>query len=83
MRPSPLGTAATTGLVYQPRMSVEQKVEWELAGETEVLGENLPQCHFVHHKFHMTWPGLEPGPSEITKCQVINQWSSVQCTPRK
>jgi hypothetical protein len=24
-------------------MSVEQSVEWELAGETEVLGENLPQ----------------------------------------
>jgi hypothetical protein len=22
--------------------------------ETEVLGENLPQCHIFHHKFHMT-----------------------------
>jgi hypothetical protein len=43
-------------------MSVEQSVEWELAGETEVLGENLPQCHFVHHKSHMTWTRLELGP---------------------
>jgi hypothetical protein len=43
-------------------MSVEQSVEWELAGETEVLGENLPQYHFVHHKSHMTWPGTEAGP---------------------
>jgi hypothetical protein len=43
-------------------MIVEQLVECELAGKTEVLGENLPQCHFVPHKSHMTCPRLEPGP---------------------
>jgi hypothetical protein len=36
--------------------------EWRLADETEVLGENLLQHHFVNHKSHMTRPGLEPGP---------------------
>jgi hypothetical protein len=35
-------------------MIVEQSVEYELAGETEVLGGNLPQCHFVHQKSHIT-----------------------------
>jgi hypothetical protein len=41
-------------------MMMEKLVEW-LAGETEVLGENLPQYRFVHHKPHML-PGREPGP---------------------
>jgi hypothetical protein len=41
---------------------VEQSVKCELAGKTEVLGENLPQWQFVHHKSYLTWPWLEPGP---------------------
>jgi hypothetical protein len=41
-------------------MMMEKLVEL-LAGETEVLGENLPQCRFVHYKPHMLL-GREPGP---------------------
>jgi hypothetical protein len=33
-----------------------------MAEETEALGDNLPQLHFVHHKTYVSWPGLEPGP---------------------
>jgi hypothetical protein len=50
-----IGTAATPGLLCQPRvivkMTVEKQMECRLVGETEVLGENLLQRHFfVHHK---------------------------------
>jgi hypothetical protein len=45
-----IGTAATSGLLWQPRvimkMIVEKQMESRLVGETEVLGENLPQRHF-------------------------------------
>jgi hypothetical protein len=44
-----IGTAATAGLLCQPRvivkMIVEDQMECRLAEETEVLGENLPQLH--------------------------------------
>jgi hypothetical protein len=49
-----IGTAATPGLLWQPRvivrMIVEKQMECRLAGETKVLGENT----FVH----MTRPGF-------------------------
>jgi hypothetical protein len=45
-----IGIAATPGLLCQPRvivkMIVEKQMECRLAGENEVLGENLPQRHF-------------------------------------
>jgi hypothetical protein len=61
-----IGTAATPGLLCQPRMIVkmivEKQMECRLEGETEVLGENLPQRHFCPPQ-NPTWPdpGLNPG----------------------
>jgi hypothetical protein len=58
----PLDTRPLIGLLCQSRviMMMEKLVEW-LAEETELLGENLPQYRFVHHKTHML-PGCEPRP---------------------
>jgi hypothetical protein len=33
---------------------VVQSMKWMMAGETEILGENLPQCRFVRQNFHIT-----------------------------
>jgi hypothetical protein len=45
-----IDTAATPGLLCQPRvmvkMIVEKQMKCRLAKETEVLGENLLQRHF-------------------------------------
>jgi hypothetical protein len=63
-----IGTAATPDLLCQPRlivkMIVEKQMECRLAGETEVLGENLPcpATLLSITKSHMTRPGFEPGP---------------------
>jgi hypothetical protein len=44
-------------------MIVEKQMECRLAGETEVLGENVPQRHFCPSQ-NPTWadPGLNQGP---------------------
>jgi hypothetical protein len=62
-----IGTAATHGLLCQPRvivkMIVEKHMECRLAGETEVLGEKTSPAPLLSiTKSHMTRPGFEPGP---------------------
>jgi hypothetical protein len=51
-----IGTAATPGLLCQHRvivkMIVEKQMECRLAGETEVLGENLPHRNFCPSQNH-------------------------------
>jgi hypothetical protein len=35
----------------------------EMDGENRsTRGKNLSQCHLVHHKSHMGYPGIETGP---------------------
>jgi hypothetical protein len=41
----------------------KKQIECRLAGETEVLGENLPQRQFLSiTESHMTRPAFETGP---------------------
>jgi hypothetical protein len=52
----PLGTSA----IYWPIVPAPGDCE---DGEFRGMnGENLLRRHFVHHKSHLTRPGIEPGP---------------------
>jgi hypothetical protein len=58
-----------------------------LAGETEVLGVNLPQFRFVHHKSHMLCPDVNPGrcggkpaTNRLRYGTVLGIYLKVKCT---
>lgn len=48
-------------------MNLEQLVEWELKGRTEVLKENPLHCHLVHHKSNIIWSEMKP---------VLGEWEA-------
>ena len=35
------------------------EIYWQ--GKVKYLGGKMYQCHFVHHKFYVDWPGINPG----------------------
>jgi hypothetical protein len=64
VRLSPLGTAATTGLLYQPQVIDDGDCGAiggiKIGRGNRSTGGNLPQRHVVHHKSHVTRPGFQP-----------------------
>jgi hypothetical protein len=46
-----------------------------MAGETEVLEENLPRRHFYRPKSHLTRPGIETGPPRRGGKPTTNRFS--------
>jgi hypothetical protein len=66
-------------------MNVEQLVEWEWVGETKILRENSPLCHYVKHKPHMSWPGIEPGgkPETNPETETLQVGQMIACEIRQ
>jgi hypothetical protein len=65
---------------------MENLVEWELAEETEVLEKKLPECQFLYHKSHITFPdanssrrGGKPVTNRLSYGTAVAEVTSVYC----
>jgi hypothetical protein len=59
VRLSPLVRRPLPSLLYQPRAIDVDECE-AVGGETEVLGENLPQCYIFPYESHINWLAVKP-----------------------
>jgi hypothetical protein len=44
------------------RMNIKHWLSYMDTGKPKFSEKNLFQCHLVHHKYHMLWPGIKHGP---------------------
>jgi hypothetical protein len=55
-------------------------VEWNWQRKMKCLERNLSHWHFVHHKSHMNWNGIEPGhPGWKASHCPAKPWHSPNC----
>jgi hypothetical protein len=59
-RLSPLGMSATNWLIVP---APDDRWVWDIWWNENWQGKpKYSQNHFIHHKSHLTWPGIEHGP---------------------
>jgi hypothetical protein len=61
--------------IHDRRMNKhEAPVEWHWQRKLKYSDKNLSQCHFVHNKFQMDRPGIEPSPKKWQANKLPEPW---------
>jgi hypothetical protein len=62
-------------------MIMEQSAEFELVGEAELLGEHLPQYHFVNYKTCVIWPNVLFPSERFVFCAMLLRQMPARAIP--